>query len=259
MGFLERLENLIQGAIEGSANTVMRQKIKPIEIENRLEREMRDESQPSRGGRIAPNSYTVWLHPETFRETIAGIEGYNRHCEQVLNQFAAQQGYNVLQQRISVAFDTDASMGRKDIHVDATFDSSPLGPGTQSPPPLDNHTRTQLLSPSQPVAQPAASLWRLEIVRGRDMHQQFEIPLGDVTIGRSRDCDIVLRDDHNTVSRQHAMFINQGDKLLVRDVGSKNGTKVNGNFIPHQPGTVVADGTEITFGDCVVRVRKEGW
>ena len=264
MGFLERLENLIQGAVEGSANTVLRQKIKPVEIENQLERAMRDNTQPSRGGRLAPNSFTVWLHPDTFRETIAGMEGYNRHCELILNQFASQQQYTLLQPRISVAFDTDASLGRREVRVDAGFDAPPQPAHFRNQsPPADVSTQTQVFQPARTHERAQPSPWSLQIVRGRNTHKQHAIPLGEATIGRSRECDIVLEDDRNTVSRHHAVFTNHGHELRLRDSDSKNGTKVNGNFVPSHVETRITDGTEITFGECVIRVRmergQEGW
>lgn len=264
MGFLERLENLIQGAVEGSTSSVLRQKIKPVEIENQLERAMRDNTQPSSGSRLAPNSYTVWLHPDTFRETIAGVEGYNRHCELLLNQFASQQGYTLLQPRISVVFDTDISLGRRDIHVDAVFDAPQQSPHSRMhTPPADVFTHTQVIQsvPSNPVS--GATQWTLQVIRGRGANAQLVIPGGEATVGRSRDCDIVLQDDRNTVSRQHAVFINHGNELRLRDNGSKNGTKVNGNYVPYHVETRITDNTEITFGECVVRVNmvrsQEGW
>lgn len=263
MGFLERIENLIQGAVEGSASTVLRQKLKPVEIENQLERSMRDHAEPSRGGRLVPNSFTVWLHPDTFRETIAGVEGYNRHCELLLNQFASQQGYTLLQPRISVAFDTDAELGRRDVVVDADYDAPPQSPQMRNQtPPANVYTHTQVIQ--QPAPQAATSShWSLQVIRGRDVHTQHSIPMGEVTVGRSRDCDIVLQDDRNTVSRQHAVIINHGHELRLRDSGSKNGTKVNGNYVPYHVETLITDGTEIVFGECAVRVQmdrqQEGW
>lgn len=267
MGFLERLENLIQGAVEGSASSVLRQKIKPVEIENQLERAMRDNTQPSRGGRLAPNSYVVRLHPDTFRETIAGVEGYNRHCELLLNQFASQQGYTLLQPRISVAFDTDAELGRRDIRVESGYDAPPpsMPPVRQQMPQAQNFTHTQVIhTPVQSQPAPVASQWSLQIIRGRNTHQRMPIPPGESTIGRSRECDLVLQDDRNTVSRQHAVFINHGNELHLRDNGSKNGTRVNGNYVPYHAETRVTDGAEIAFGECVVRVqsdlrRQETW
>lgn len=255
MGLLERLENLIQGAVEGGTNTVLRQKLKPVEIENQLERAMRDHTQPSRGGKLAPHAFTVLLHPDTFRETIAGVEGYNRHCEMLLNQYAHNQGYTLLQPRISVAFDTDASLGRRDVMVQTGF-NAPHGGGMgqlmSSPPPASS-TRTQVIA-AAPVAD---SIWRLHVIRGRDANQVFAIPEGETTVGRSSDNGIVLRDEKNTVSRHHAAFISRGGELRVRDIGSKNGTKVNGNYVPYHLETLVNDGAEIVFGECVVRVNAE--
>lgn len=264
MGILERLENLIQSAVEGSSSSVMRQKLKPVEIENQLERAMRDNAQPSRGGRLAPNSFTVWVHPDAFRETIAGVEGYNRHCELLLNQFATQHGYKLLQPRISVAFDTDASLGRRDVRVDAGFDAPPPAPRHQAPPPSQNrYTHTQVIQSASAERRVEASRWKLRIVQGRDAGQVLSIPMGEMSIGRSSACDIVLRDDSNTVSRQHAIITNLGHELRLRDNGSRNGTKVNGNYVPIHVETLINHDTEITFGECVVRAqmdqRRENW
>src|SRR5699024_2661205 len=99
------------------------------------------------------------------------------------------------------------------------------------------------------------SQWSLQVIRGRDVLQQYTIPMGEVSVGRALDCDIVLQDERNTVSRQHAIIINHGHELRLRDNDSKNGTKVNGNYIPYHVETLITDGTEITFGECTVRVQ----
>lgn len=265
MGFLERLENFIQGAVEGSASSALRVKIKPVEIENELERSMRDRSVPSQGARLAPNTFTVRLHPDTFRETISPLEGYNTHCEALLHQFANQQGYKLLHRQISVAFDTDDSLGRRDIEVDAAFEAPQNAssaqyapPASTHVPPNDNHLHTRVMHPSRPAPQQQqSSLWGLQVIHGPGSHQVYAIPMGEVTVGRSRDCHIYLRDDSNTVSRQHAVFINNGYDLHLRDTDSTNGTKVNGNYIPSRIDTRITDGAEISFGPYVLRARME--
>lgn len=269
MGFLDRIENLIQGMVEGSTSNVLKQKIKPVEIENRLERAMRDNAQPSRGSKIAPNDYTVWLHPDSFRETIAGVEGYNRRCEMLLNQVATQHGFTLLHPRITVAFDTDAGLARRDIRVDAGFDApGPTHMHTQRPAQnvAGNTQIIQTAPPPAPADATAAisSPWNLQVLYGKNANQIYPIPVGEVTLGRSSDCDIVLNDDGNTVSRQHARIFNRGGSdLAVQDLSSKNGTKVNGNYIPSYPETMLNDGTELTLGNCIVRIQTRrpqgGW
>ena len=248
MGFLERLENLIQGAVEGGTSNVLRNKLKPVEIETQLERAMRDNSQSSRGGRIAPTSYTVWLHPDTYRETIAGVEGYNHHCEMLLNQYAMQNGYTLLHQRISVTFDADASLGRREIHVETAFAAPPGGPTYTPPANQSGYIQTQIIQTARPTTQ-----WNLRVLRSG---QVIGIPEGVSRVGRASDSDIVLKDDQNTVSRQHAIINRYGDEIRLRDVGSKNGTRVNGNYVPSHLETLVANGAEIAFGECVVRVER---
>jgi hypothetical protein len=49
---------------------------------------------------------------------------------------------------------------------------------------------------------------------------------GPVLIGRSRRCDFVVRDP--SVSRRHALLIRSGDAWTLYDLGSTNGTRING-------------------------------
>ena len=57
-----------------------------------------------------------------------------------------------------------------------------------------------------------------------------EYPLGDaLTVGRSGDCDITL--PSSKVSRQHARFSAADGRVTVEDLGSSNGTRLNGRAI----------------------------
>jgi predicted component of type VI protein secretion system len=58
--------------------------------------------------------------------------------------------------------------------------------------------------------------------------QRFEVPeaAAEITIGRSADCQWVI--PSGAVSRRHAVLRRRGDELVVEDLGSSNGTMVNG-------------------------------
>ena len=62
-----------------------------------------------------------------------------------------------------------------------------------------------------------------ELLRG----QMFELTQDEITIGRSDERTICLKDP--TVSTLHCKVTRNGDKIFIADAGSTNGTKVNGN------------------------------
>jgi pSer/pThr/pTyr-binding forkhead associated (FHA) protein len=68
---------------------------------------------------------------------------------------------------------------------------------------------------------------------------------GENSVGRERS-DVLLQDA--SVSRKHAKLILDGDSILVTDIGSTNGTFVNGCRIPPSTEQKVLPGDEITFG-----------
>ena len=90
------------------------------------------------------------------------------------------------------------------------------------------------------------------------MHDGEELPAGEivlpdghrvvighdpVTIGRLAECEIALADQN--VSRRHAELRREGDAVYVVDLGSTNGTKVNGAVVRRQQ---LANGDVITIG-----------
>ncbi len=75
---------------------------------------------------------------------------------------------------------------------------------------------------------------------------EFEMTASEISIGRAPTCDIVLSDDQ-MVSRRHAIVRRQGNVVTVVDLGSSNGTLVNGTEI--HDSTQLKDGDRLTIGD----------
>jgi hypothetical protein len=72
-----------------------------------------------------------------------------------------------------------------------------------------------------------------------------------VTLGRSPDCDYVV--SNATVSARHAELRRATAGWVLRDLGSRNGTRVNGWLVKEQQ---LADGDEVTFGDSTFVFRE---
>jgi hypothetical protein len=78
-----------------------------------------------------------------------------------------------------------------------------------------------------------------------------EWPLStSVRVGRSSACELVLADD--SVSRRHAEIALRGGVCVIRDLGSSNGTWVNGRPIHRAR---LRRGDELRLGETVIRVR----
>jgi FHA domain-containing protein/uncharacterized protein DUF1707 len=78
------------------------------------------------------------------------------------------------------------------------------------------------------------------------------LPERKVTLGRSRDCDCVLADP--SVSRRHADLRREGGRWLLRDLGSRNGTRVNGVRLLDE--AEVCPGDRVSFGDARFRLGE---
>jgi ABC transport system ATP-binding/permease protein len=93
---------------------------------------------------------------------------------------------------------------------------------------------------------------KLIIIEGPNPGAAFELTANTVSIGRDPACSWTL--DYNAVSRNHARFTQQGEAYLLEDLGSSNGTFVNGNKI--SGAFLLNGGEEIGFGHSV-KVRYE--
>ena len=85
-------------------------------------------------------------------------------------------------------------------------------------------------------------MYRL-IYQDGDTPQAYTFTEGEVTIGRSPDCQIVLKDFG--ISRTHAKLIADEEGVRIQDLKSKNGTQVNGVPVVEAP---LKDGDRILLG-----------
>jgi DNA-binding winged helix-turn-helix (wHTH) protein len=67
---------------------------------------------------------------------------------------------------------------------------------------------------------------------------------GESTVGRDAECDVVIND--SSVSRHHATIVVSGRQAVIRDLDSKNGTRVGGVRITAE--TMLESGEVVTFG-----------
>jgi len=91
----------------------------------------------------------------------------------------------------------------------------------------------------------------LEPVNGKGL--KIPIDKAIIFIGRHPDCDIVITRSR-TISRKHCAIVQVNDSLVLRDLGSTNGVRVNGKRVKKEARFTAGD--TVMFGDLEYNVRK---
>jgi hypothetical protein len=129
--------------------------------------------------------------------------------------------------------------------------SEPDGPPGPGQPTVQHEA---LLADATTVIRPAASSYRVRSVSTLQPGAVFPVQDG-TRIGRTADATIYL--DHPSVSRHHAVFLLQDDTLAITDLGSTNGTVVNGQPLTPQVPATLSPGDTIQVGSPEIQLRVE--
>jgi len=250
---IDRFERLMERAVEGSVGRMFRSQVQPAEIGRRLERAMEARPLVSVDGTIVPNDYRVHLNPEdaaTFKEIETPL---CQSFEQWLSEIAAERGYRFMGP-VHVRLVDDSQVGRRDVQVRTALEApaAPSRPAPREEMPQrsgypnapdtrtrlgDSPPRARIVTPVASVPAPHASsgpspqgiVAHLAVQTGALAGRIFPLRFADITIGRALDNDVVL--DSNDVSRHHVRIESAGTLLRLIDLGSTNGTRVNGRRV----------------------------
>jgi two-component system cell cycle response regulator len=87
----------------------------------------------------------------------------------------------------------------------------------------------------------------LVVLAGTEVGKMYKLGSGETTLGRSHRADVRIDDD--SISRLHAKVIVDGQDILIEDLGSSNGTLVNGERVTRNP---LTDGDKIRLGETTI-------
>jgi len=88
----------------------------------------------------------------------------------------------------------------------------------------------------------------LVVIYGLDLGKKYNVDRPSIVLGRSSKADIQV--DQESVSRNHCKLINTGKSIMLRDLGSTNGTYVNDELVDEY---VLRDGDLIKIGRCIFK------
>jgi len=253
MSLLKSVESTIANLLEGAFGRVFRAEVRPMELARKLAREMDAHRTFSVSRVYVPNEYSVWLSPEDR----ARYEGVEQEVIDELSAYLLEHARRedvILASNPVIVFHTDDRLELGEFGIQARLVRPEVQSGEAEPRiEQDEHGQTMIYSTSARVGGPVEEAQArrqppraLLAVGGR----RLLVPPGGGTIGRSRDCDIVLEDPG--ISRRHAELRPAGDGFAIQDLGSTNGVLVNGEALqgarPLRGGDVIELGsTEVVF------------
>jgi hypothetical protein len=277
MPVLKNLESKLAGLVEGTFSRAFKSEVRPVELARKLAREMEEHKSASLSRTYAPNEYRVFLSPrdrDRFADHEAALQA---ELAGYLLEHARRERL-VLVSRPMIHFETDDRLRLGEFGIQTSLIDDPASghsedraPAAPPPPhrggrrpegrpdpvaaPQESSGRTMIYSTASRVAEPLAQPARqrrqtaLLLMGGKRL---IVGPEG-ATLGRSRQADIMV-DDAN-VSRQHAEIRPHGGSWRLTDLGSTNGSRLNGRRVG-QP-EVLKPGDEIELGTTTLTFSLE--
>jgi hypothetical protein len=214
---LQRFERRLERLVEGAFSKTFRSGLQPLEIGRRISREIDASRTIGVHGAVVANEFTVALSAEDAARFAGFHEALARELEEAAREHARDEGYAFVGP-VSVTFDTDEHLRRGDLSVHAAI-----------------------------VEGPGGGAGSLVLPDGR----RLELGPEPLRIGRLPDCRIALSDPQ--VSRHHAEVRPAQLGYEVVDLGSTNGTLVNGIVVKEHP---LHDGDVILVGATSIRYEE---
>jgi hypothetical protein len=212
---LQQFERRLERLVEGVFAKAFRSGLQPVELGRRLTREMDARRAVGVRGVIAPNAFTFALAPADLERFQSFSDAMVRELADAAREHARTEGY-VFVGPVEVTLEADESVTAGTFLVAGEVREAPGG-GLVGSLVLPDGARVAITDEA-------------------------------VTIGRLSDCDVPVTDE--SVSRRHAEVRRQGNDIVVVDLGSTNGTKVNGVGVRQRR---LADGDEIIVGSTRLR------
>ncbi|GAB6900081.1 FhaA domain-containing protein [Kineosporia succinea] len=250
----DRMEKGIERAVNGAFAKAFRSEVQPVEIASALRREIDDRATVvARGRTLAPNTFVVELGAGDHQRLGEWEDTLGDELRDVVAEHAGNQEYSFVGP-ITVRFEEAPDLDTGLFRVRSTT--------TRGTRPAQPHPQQQALS--RPQQQPQS--------QGYDNYGQppapqqpdhpslvvdgrvYPITAAVTVIGRGTEADVIV--DDIGVSRRHAEVRVEHGRLVAADLGSTNGTYVDGERINTAE---VVDGSQIKIGRSTLVVRFGSW
>jgi hypothetical protein len=234
--------------VEGAFARAFRSDLQPVEVASAVQREMDDRAAiVAKGRTLVPNDFVVELAETDHDRLDVYAESLGVELASLARDYAKEQGYSFVGP-VRVRFEGAPDITTGTFRIRSGVIRGSTVEGGEIRLPASDLPRTQGRGfPGHPrllVSGPGAP--------GGDQ-RTYELQTPVTLLGRGTDCDLRLVDPG--VSRHHAELRVENDQVVLVDLGSTNGTFVNGQPIRR---VALTDGTHISLGRTTLVFRQDG-
>ena len=249
MGVLQRFERRLEGMVEGAFARAFKSELQPVEVASAVQREMDDRAAIVAQGRtLVPNDFVVETAESDYERLDVYAESLGVELATLARDYAKEQGYSFVGP-VRMRFEgvSDLTTGtfriRSGVIRGHTVESGEVRqPVSDLPraPGVHFYGRPRLVvAGSHPGT-------------GMETGATYELQTPVTLLGRGTDCDLRLVDPG--VSRHHAELRVEDEQVVLVDLGSTNGTFVNGQPVRR---IALTDGTNVTLGRTTLVFRQD--
>lgn len=236
MGLLDNLEQRLDRIVNGSFSKAFKSEVQPVELGAALQQELDTRADNVAGQMVVPNAFVIELS-QTDHDRLSPYFGtLISELTQLANNYISEQRYRI-SHRVEISFNLDPAFETGVFRI-----KSASQPPTNSVPPASSQSASGQSAINSQI--PVAAMSATEIPRLTDISgKEFPLTKSVTNIGRGVDADIQIVD--SGASRLHCAIV-LGSIVLVRDLGSTNGTTVDGQRITEAK---LQDGSIIKLGN----------
>ncbi|MFY9139991.1 MAG: DUF3662 and FHA domain-containing protein [Thermacetogeniaceae bacterium] len=246
---LEDLENMLAKFWEGIFRKGKRP-IQPVEIARALVREMAAQRRVSVSRVYAPNIFTISLSKADFQQTSSLQEALCRELADYVRNKAVEKEYTLIG-RPQVAFMEDETLEMGEITVKSAY-SSDLDQEQLQADEAARIDHTMIFDKRDKLNEAVGKSYIVRIISGPDQGKSITIKRDACYyIGRKSTNHLVLTDIN--ASRDHASLELRNGVLHIVDLGSRNGTFVDGIRVEQYE---LEDGDQFQIGDNLFRIER---
>jgi len=251
VGVLQRFEQRLEGMVEGAFARAFKSELQPVEIASAVQREMDDRAAIVAAGRtLVPNDFVVELSEPDCERLEVYADSLGVELANLAREYAKEQGYSFVGP-VRMRFEGVGELTTGMFRIRSGVIRGTTVEGGEIRQPASDLPRPQ---PQARVAgRPRLLVSGPEPGPDGARQRTYELTTPVTMLGRGTDCDLRLVDPG--VSRHHAeLRVEDGEVVLV-DLGSTNGTFVNGQPVRR---VLLTDGTRVTLGRTTLVFRNDG-